>query len=73
MLKLLKKLSSSIRNFKKQNPELCAVFRVVKLKKERDDSWAEMLLLLEQKPQAQLIHFFPSLHKISIMILLNLL
>jgi hypothetical protein len=46
---------SSICDFKKRNPELCAVSRAVKLKKEREDFQAETLLLLEQKPHAQLI------------------
>jgi hypothetical protein len=46
------------RSFKKRNPELCAATRAVKLKKERDESRAETLLLVEQKPHTQIITMY---------------
>jgi ethanolamine ammonia-lyase large subunit len=42
------------RLFKKRNLQLCAIERAKKLKKERDDSQAETLLLVEQMPHMQL-------------------
>ncbi len=47
--------TSSKRIFKKQNPEICAATRALKVKKERDDSRNETLILVEQKPHTQLI------------------
>jgi hypothetical protein len=46
------------RSFKKLNPELCAATRAVKLKKERDESRDETLLLVEQKPHTQFITMY---------------
>jgi hypothetical protein len=46
------------RSFKKRNPEICAATRAVKLKKERDESRVETLILLDQKPHAQLISIY---------------
>jgi hypothetical protein len=46
---------SSKRVFKKRNLELCAHECAKKMKKERDDSRAETLLFLEEKPHALLI------------------
>jgi hypothetical protein len=50
----LSKISSK-RAFKKRKPELCAAARSQKLKMERDDIRNETLLLVDQKPHAQLI------------------
>ncbi len=55
-IKLSKK--SAKRPFKKRNPELCATTSAVKLKKERDESHAETLILVDQKPHAQLISIY---------------
>jgi hypothetical protein len=46
------------RSFKKRNPELCAATRAVKPKKERDESHAETLLLVEQNPHTQIITMY---------------
>ncbi len=46
-------LSKSV--FKKRNIEVCAQERGKKLKKEQDDSRAETLHLLEEKPHAKLL------------------
>ncbi len=42
------------RLFKKRNLQLCTIEPAKKLQKERDDSQAETLLLVEQMPHMQL-------------------